>query len=271
MSSASAEDCRGVRWWPVSRRCGLLVSVRGAAEAAEALRGGATIIDVKEPLHGPLGAADPAVAAGVAAVVGRRAAWTLACGELADGIETIHDRVRRVIGLLPAGAVPPVAVKAGPAGTSVDHCRAALAALGRGLPPGVEPVAVAYADWPAASAPPPEVLVAAAAAAGCRIFLLDTFDKAGPPLLANTGSTARVADWVRLAQAAEMRVVLAGGLTAATVRAAVGCGPDLVAVRSAACIGGRLSAVCGKRVAGLVRLCVPAAASAAETGPGGGT
>jgi uncharacterized protein (UPF0264 family) len=271
VSSASAQDRRGVRWWPASPRCGLLVSVRGAAEAAEALRGGATIIDVKEPLHGPLGAAEPAVAAGVAAVVGRRAAWTLACGELADGVETIHDRVRRVIGLLPAGAVPPVAAKAGPAGTSVDHCREALAALGRGLPPGIDPVAVAYADWPAASAPPPERLVDAAAAAGCRIFLLDTFDKSGPAILADPGGTARVADWVRHAQAAGMRVVLAGGLTAATVRAAVGCGPDLVAVRSAACVGGRLGAVCGKRVAGLVRLCEVAVASAVETGPGGGT
>ncbi|MFM8291340.1 MAG: (5-formylfuran-3-yl)methyl phosphate synthase [Planctomycetia bacterium] len=271
MSSAPVEHRRDVRWWPASPRGGLLVSVRGAAEAVEALRGGATIIDVKEPLHGPLGAADPAVAAGVAAVVGRRAAWTLACGELADGTETIHDRVRRVIGLLPAGAVPPVAVKAGPAGTSAEHCRAALAALGRGLPPGVDPVAVAYADWPAASAPPPELLVAAAAAAGCRIFLLDTFDKSGPAILADPGAAARVADWVRLAQAAGMRVVLAGGLTAATVRAAVGCGPDLVGVRSAVCSGGRLGAVCGKRVAELVSLCGAADASAVGTSPGGGT
>ena len=35
---------------------GLLVSVRNAAEATEALAGGASIIDVKEPLAGPLGA-----------------------------------------------------------------------------------------------------------------------------------------------------------------------------------------------------------------------
>ena len=34
---------------------GLLVSVRDAAEAEAALRGGATLIDVKEPRHGSLG------------------------------------------------------------------------------------------------------------------------------------------------------------------------------------------------------------------------
>lgn len=271
MSGGAAEDRRGVHRWPPMRRCGLLVSVRDASEAAAALRGGATIIDVKEPLHGPLGAAEPAVAAGVAAVVGRRVPWTLACGELADGSETLHDRVRRVIDLLPAGAVPPIAAKAGPAGTPPAGCRDALAAFGRGLPPTVEPVAVAYADWRAAAAPPPDVLVSAARAAGCRIFLLDTFDKSGPPLLADFAAAARVADWVRQARAAGMRVVLAGGLTAATVRAAVGCGPDLVAVRSAACDGGRLGVVCGKRVAGLDRLCEAAAASVVGIGPGGGT
>lgn len=271
MSGAAAKDRREARWWPATHRCGLLVSVRDPAEAAEALRGGATIIDVKEPLQGPLGAADPAVAAGVAAVVGHRAPWTLACGELADGIESIHERVRIVMGLLPAGAAPPVAAKAGPAGTSAAGCRESLVAFGRGLPAGIEPVAVAYADWRAAVAPPPEVLVAAAAAAGCRIFLLDTFDKSGPAILADAEAIARVAGWVRRAQVAGMRVVLAGGLTAAAIRVAVGCGPDLVAVRSAACVGGRLGAVCGKRVASLGRLCRPAVASAAAIGPGGGT
>ena len=35
----------------------LLVSVRSAAEAEEALAGGAALIDVKEPANGPLGKA----------------------------------------------------------------------------------------------------------------------------------------------------------------------------------------------------------------------
>ncbi len=41
----------------------LLVSVRSGAEASTALAGGAAIIDVKEPLHGPLGRAPIAVCA----------------------------------------------------------------------------------------------------------------------------------------------------------------------------------------------------------------
>ncbi len=49
-------------------RCGLLVSVRDESEAREALAGGATIVDVKEPGRGPLGAAAGDVTARIAAV-----------------------------------------------------------------------------------------------------------------------------------------------------------------------------------------------------------
>ena len=64
---------------------GLLVSARSAAEAEEAVAGGAAIIDVKEPARGALGRADAAVAATIGRAVAGRTAWTVACGELADG------------------------------------------------------------------------------------------------------------------------------------------------------------------------------------------
>jgi uncharacterized protein (UPF0264 family) len=243
--------------------CGLLVSVRDAFEAAAALAGGATVVDVKEPARGSLGTADPEAAAAVAAVVGRRVPWTLACGELRDGIAALHAHVRRVVGLLPAGAVPPCAAKAGPAGTGAAGWRDMLVAFGRGLPPGVAPVAVAYADWERAAAPTPDDVLAAAGESGFGLLLLDTFDKAGPPLLADSAAVRRVAGWVDRARAAGMRVVLAGSLTAVTAREAVACGPDLIAVRSAACTGGRLGTVCEKRVARLGKLCGPSAAEPA--------
>ena len=37
----------------------LLVSVRSADEAEAAIAGGADVIDVKEPSHGPLGMSEP--------------------------------------------------------------------------------------------------------------------------------------------------------------------------------------------------------------------
>lgn len=242
-------------------RCGLLVSVRDAVEAAAAVAGGAAVIDVKEPARGALGRADAEVAAAVAAAVGR-VPWTLACGELGDGVAAITAHVRRVVGLVPAGAAPPCAAKAGPAGAGAGW-RDALVAFGRGLPEGVAAVAVAYADWERAAAPPPDDVIAAAGAAGCGILLVDTADKAGPPLLADAAAGRRVAGWVAQARAAGLRVVLAGSLAETSLHEAVACGPDLVAVRSAACAGGRLGTVCGKRVARLGKLVESAAAEPA--------
>lgn len=260
--TASSSELGQAFLGPASCRCGLLVSVRDAVEAAAAVEGGVAIVDVKEPARGSLGMADAEVTAAVAATVGRRVPWTLACGELRDGIDTIHAHLRRVIGLLPAGGVPPAAAKAGLAGTG-DRWRDLLVAFHRGLEPGVEAVAVAYADWERAAAPTPDDVIAAAAAAGFRLLLIDTCDKAGSPLLADAAAGRRVAGWVGRARAAGMRVVLAGSLTEGSIPAAVACGPDLIAVRSAACVGGRLGTVCGKRVARLGKLCGPAAAEPA--------
>ena len=249
---------------PGARRCGLLVSVRDAVEAAAAVAGGATVVDVKDPARGSLGMADPDAAAAVAAATLGRVPWTLACGELGEGVDAIHDRVQRVVSLLPAGVAPPLAAKAGPAGAGAGW-RELLVAFGRGLPPGVAPVAVAYADWERASAPTPDDVIAAATAAGFGLLLVDTWDKAGPPLLADAVAGRRVAGWVGRARAAGMRVVLAGSLRAGTVWRAVACGPDLIAVRSAACTGGRLGTVCRKRVARLGKLCgLPAAETAGD-------
>jgi uncharacterized protein (UPF0264 family) len=238
--------------------CGLLVSVRDAAEAAEALAGGATIVDVKEPARGALGVATAAVTARIAAVVGDRAAWTLAGGELRDGVETIHDHVRRTLALEEPGSLPPVAAKAGLAGAAGADWRAWLAAFAAGLPAGIAPVAVAYADWERAGSPPPPDVIAAAVAVGCGVLLLDTFDKAGPGVIDPPGAVADVTAWVARARAAGLGVVLGGRLTPDSLPAAVTCGVDVIAVRSAACVGGRSGTVCRKAVQRLGKLCGPA-------------
>ena len=76
---------------------GLLVSVRDPAEARDALAGGAAIIDVKEPFAGPLGAASTETIGAIAAVVGRKAPWTLACGELIEGGRTAEPCAGRIL------------------------------------------------------------------------------------------------------------------------------------------------------------------------------
>ena len=253
---------------------GLLVSVRDAAEAAAALEGGAAIIDVKEPRHGPLGAADPEAIAAVAQVVGSRRPWTMACGELGGdpgdtggdtggGQGTVHDRpldasvsairsrLDRMLSLLQDPAVLPAAVKIGLAGAAGTDWQRRLRAVFESLPSGSDRVAVAYADWQRAGAPSPTDVIVAAAGLGCSVLLLDTFDKAGGGLF-DCCPAGVPAAWVTAARAAGLQVVVAGRITLAEIPAAWAHRPNVVALRSAVCFNGRDGAV----QAGLVRRAV---------------
>ena len=217
---------------------GLLVSVRTAAEARAAIAGGGAIIDVKEPRRGPLGRASPEATAEILAAVAGRIPVTLACGELADGIEPIAEHLREVRRLLAEAATAPVAVKAGPAGLGAERWATAFRQLAAALPAGVEPVAVAYADHAAARSPAPAAILTAAAAAGAATVLVDTWDKEGPGLFGLESAEA-VGRWVAEARRLRLRLALAGRLTAGDVAQAIRLGGDVVGVRSAACIGGR--------------------------------
>jgi len=217
---------------------GLLVSVRDAEEAIEAVSGGAAVIDVKEPSRGPLGRADAAVAAAIGRALGGRLPWTLACGELADGAD-IAAHVREVLAGLSPNAAPPVAVKAGPAALDLAGWSAAQRRLAAALPAGIAAVAVAYADWERARSPEPQRIIAAA---GAGMLLIDTFDK-GAGGLFDERAEDEVAAWVREARRAGLRVTLAGRLRPGQVSLAARHGADLVAVRSAACGGNRMGRV----------------------------
>ncbi len=236
---------------------GLLVSVRNAAEAAEALDGGAAIIDVKEPRHGPLGAAEPEAIAAVARVVGRRRPWTMACGELEGEAAdesvagSIRRRLDRMLALLEGSAVPPAAVKIGLAGGAGTDWQRRLLAVFESLPAGSERVAVAYADWQRAGAPSPPEVIAAAAGLNCPVLLIDTFDKTAGGLFACC-PPGMPATWVAAARAARLQVAVAGRLAPTEIQSAWDLRPDVVALRSAVCFNGRDGAV----QAGLVRSAV---------------
>jgi uncharacterized protein (UPF0264 family) len=245
---------------------GLLVSVRSADEAAAAVAGGAAIIDVKEPARGPLGAADPEVAAAVAGVVGA-VPWTLACGELAVGPEEVASHVRRVLAAGGPRRPAPVAVKAGPAGLGAAW-RPAFDRLVAGLPAGIAAVAVAYADHRRADAAEPADILRAAADAGASLALVDTFDKSGPGVVPLVG-LPEIRCWQRLASALGLRLAVAGRLTVAEAAAVARLGVWVVGVRSAACGGLRTGRVEAGQVMHLVDTLVGAAARAGGAPSGG--
>lgn len=238
---------------------GLLVSVRDAAEAAEAVEGGADIIDVKEPRQGSLGRAEPAAAVAVARVVAARRPWTMACGELggqsggeasgqaggevgseaeATGGAAISRYLDRVWSLLAREALPPAAVKIGLAGAAGTDWRRRLLRVFESLPFDSERVAVAYADWALARAPSPDEVIAAAAGLGCSTLLIDTFDKSAGGLF-DCCQPGLPAAWVAAARAAGLEVAVAGRISQEGIPTAWGLRPDVVALRSAVCFNGR--------------------------------
>lgn len=211
----------------------LLVSVVSADEARAALRGGADIIDVKDPTAGPLGAPDPAVLAEVVAAVGGAAPVSVALGDLPVSPPSV-DGVAYV--------------KAGLRGNA-DAAVAQLVALRETT--GTDVIAAAYAD--AAALDPPALAPAAlpevVARSGVAGALVDTYVKDGrglyewlsptelEALIGRTPGTFAVAGQLRLEDLGRVHA-------------------DIVGVRSAVCRGGRT----GRLDAGLVAqaaMCVP--------------
>jgi uncharacterized protein (UPF0264 family) len=226
----------------------LLVSVRNAAEARIALGNGADLIDVKEPLRGPLGAADPATIDTVVAEVAGRVPTSAALGELlsADRISAPH-----------AGRVD--YAKFGLAGClGASDWAARLQAAVESLPKRVVAVAVAYADWKSARAPDPWEVLSRAQSIGCQVLLVDTFDKHAGPLCQHI-ARAELARLIATARKREMMCVVAGSLDLNAINDILPLEPDYVGVRGAVCSGGRtgkLDAARLRRVADVVHCSV---------------
>ena len=222
----------------------LLVSVTGADEAMDALRGGAEIIDAKDPSAGALGAVDPETFSAIRAAVGLDVVLSAALGDArsASDVECAAEEM---------AARGATFVKIGFAHVA-DVARVAelIERAVRGCERGSRTsgvVAVAYADAARVGAVDARPLVSIAEDYGARGVLVDTADKAGPGLTA-LWSTVQLADWVAEVRALGLVGAVAGKLTADDVSAVRFSGADIVGVRGAACVGGRMGRVSEERV-----------------------
>ncbi|HEY7158435.1 MAG TPA: (5-formylfuran-3-yl)methyl phosphate synthase [Gemmataceae bacterium] len=210
----------------------LLVSVRSATEAVAALRGGASLIDVKEPARGALGRANDDVIADVVRMVAGARPVSAALGEFDDASAEDLPPCKERLTYLKWGLH-----RCGSSDAGAWQCELALVI--RRLAdrqPNPRIVAVAYADCRRARAPTPEDVCSFAVTHAVGAFLLDTWEKDGSTLL----------DWLspreieRLAErcrAAGVPIVLAGSLGAREIGELLPLQPDWFAVRGAACQG----------------------------------
>jgi len=230
---------------PAITRLRLLVSVRNVAEADAAINGGADVIDVKEPDNGPMGMASPKVIQQIAAHTAGRRPVSAALGELIDSAD---------LSCLSGTGEPVQYVKIALARAPKDW-RTQLAHQFEKAGPA-QPVAVAYADYGQAAAPPIDDVLAWACQPDCypepAAFLIDTAMKDGSGLFDHLDEQS-LCHYMDRARQAGLLVALAGALEGATFLQAVELGPDIVAVRGAACRGNnRKSTVDTDRVRDLV-------------------
>jgi (5-formylfuran-3-yl)methyl phosphate synthase len=207
----------------------LLISVRDREEARLCLAAGVDLIDIKEPGRGPLGQAPVETLAGVLDEVTARRPVSAALGELADW---------------PDGVTPEEVARLHFIKWGLSRCgdgwRDRLARL-RDLVEGRSPckvVLTCYVDAQRAGSPAVDDVCHHAIASRASVLLLDTWGKDGTRLL----------DWlpahaleriIRACHDGGVRVALGGSLGRRDIERLLPLRPDWVAVRGAACAGGR--------------------------------
>jgi uncharacterized protein (UPF0264 family) len=209
----------------------LLVSVVSAAEARDALAGGADIIDVKDPDEGALGAPSPRVLSDVLRTVGTAAPVSVALGDLPA---LPHTAALAACGAALCGAGY---VKVGlRAVHTLDGAVAMMSAVLDAVGDRVGVIAAAYADA-AALGPPgfaPARLPVLVERTGIAGALVDTYVKDGRGLYV----------WLSESELAGLiaRTRDAGGTFAVAGQLRLGdlcrVDADVVGVRSAVCRGG---------------------------------
>ncbi len=206
----------------------MLASVADPDEAELAIRGGADLIDLKDPSRGALGALPlPAISAILTRIAGR-AQTSATIGDLSADPGLVLNAIRAT------AATGVDYVKIG--FFSHAHVRALLPAVADLSQPAAiraAIVAVLFADRS-----PPIADLAPFAQAGCAGVMLDTADKAGGCLLDCLIPDA-LADFVRQARGLGLLCGLAGSLRLDDISVLLPLAPDYLGFRGALCTSGQ--------------------------------
>lgn len=210
----------------------LLISPINETEALEAIRGGADIIDVKNPLEGALGANYPWVIKNIKQLipVGTELSCTLGDVPNLPGSVSLAAYGAATLGV--------DYIKVGLYGFTTQKdatyllqqvCKAA-----KTINPHVKIVAAGYADAQKIGTLNPNLIPEIAKTAGADIAMLDTATKNGPTLFTYQ-TTTQLQTFIQTTHKHGLQAALAGSLKKQDIPTIHKLGADIIGLRGAAC------------------------------------
>ncbi len=221
----------------------LLISPMDKEEALEAIRGGADIIDIKNPEEGSLGASYPWIVDEIKRI----------CKDI-ETSATLGD-VKDSFGLVSLGAyaLSNIGVDYIKVGFLVKDFDKAVK-LARSVKKSIKfskgkskLILAGYGDYKEILSINPIELIDVAKTVGADGVMIDTYQKSGKNLL-NFMKYDEISNFVKKAKENGLIVALAGSLGKNEILTLKNLKPDVFGVRGAVCIGGRLGRISSKLV-----------------------
>lgn len=210
----------------------LLVSISEVDEALDAYKGGADIIDIKNPREGALGANFPWVITKVRAILGERAQISATIGDMPNLPGTAS------LAALGAACSDPNYIKVGLFGPrSFDEALYMMKSVVRSVKDyssELKVIASGYADHAEYGCLSPLLLPKIADRSGADGVLIDVKNK-GELNLFNFLAFSQLQTFVDESHKLDLRVALAGGLGKESIRQIQDLGADIIGVRRSVC------------------------------------
>ena len=210
----------------------LLVSVVGADETIDALKGGADIIDVKNPREGALGANFPWIINEIKQILPDDVEMSCALGDVPYLPGTVS------LAALGCASLGPDYIKVGLYGTknkgeALDVMRAVVRSVGN-VNEEISIITSGYADFRRVGSLDPMLLPEVAIESGCEGILVDTGIKDGKRLF-DFMNLEKLRDFTECGHGFGLLVALAGSLRAEDILLLREIKPDVIGIRGAAC------------------------------------
>ncbi|MBI5253359.1 MAG: (5-formylfuran-3-yl)methyl phosphate synthase [Euryarchaeota archaeon] len=213
----------------------LLVSPKSVEEAKAAIKGGADIIDVKNPKEGSLGANFPWVIKEIKDILPSGIELSAALGDLnfKPGTASLaaYGAVSLGVDYIKAGFLTAEKKEARELANKISNAVRNFNA---------KVVLAGYADYKEIGSISPFILPEVAGEEGAHVVMIDTARKEGRGLLdyLNVGELEK---FIQLAHEHELKAALAGSLKIKDIKLLKDTDADIIGVRSLVCIGDRIN------------------------------